>query len=135
MHFTIRTKGRTEFIDITERKVEAIQASGVREGVAVVFAKHTTVSVIICDDEEGLKQDIRDALERLAPEDGEYRHNSPGDGNGFAHIRSVLIGCSVSVPIVGGRLDLGTWQRVFLVDFDERPREREVCITVVGGKH
>jgi secondary thiamine-phosphate synthase enzyme len=132
MEFSLQTNGHTEFINITDRIEEFTRQSNVSEGIAVVFCKHTTTSIILSDDEEGLKNDIRNALEKIAPEDGDYEHNSPGDQNGFAHIRSVLLGSSVTIPIEKGQLNLGTWQRIFLVDFDERPRERKISVTYVS---
>ncbi len=85
----------------------------------------------IIDDEEGHKEDIRRTLEKLVPSDAHYEHNSPGDHNGHAHVRTALMGVSVSVPVVDGEMVLGTWQKVFVVDFDDRARERPVTIVVV----
>lgn len=135
MQFTVRCKGNTEFYGITEKVEEAVRTSGIRDGIAVVFAHHTTVSVLIADDEAGLRNDFRKAVERLVPEKLSYEHNSPGDANAYAHIRSMLCGCSLTVPVKDGKLELGTWQRIFLVDFDNRPRERTVSVTVVESAH
>lgn len=133
MQFTLHTKGHGEFIDITDRAEQAVRDAKVTDGIAVLFAKHTTTSIIVADDEEGLKQDFRDALERLFSEDAQYRHNSPGDTNAHGHLRSMVCGCSVTVPITNGKLDLGSWQRIFFVDFDSKSRERTVKVMVLGN--
>ncbi len=132
MRFTLHTTGHTEFINITHQVEQEVRHSNVRDGIAVIFAKHTTVAVAILDDEEGLKSDIRRTLEKIAPAHGHYEHNSPGDDNGAAHIRSALMGTDLTVPIENGKLALGTWQRIFFIDFDNRPREREISVTAMG---
>jgi secondary thiamine-phosphate synthase enzyme len=133
MQFVIRTQGHTQYVDITDRIEDAVRKSGVRDGIVCAFVAGTTAGMVVMDDEEGLKCDFRRTLDRLAPEDGDYEHNSPGDPNGFAHIRSMLVGPSVSVPVVDGKAVLGQWQHVFVADFDWRPRERTITVTVAGA--
>ncbi len=132
-HLTIRTKGQTDYHNITSEVEEAVRASKVKNGIATVFVQHTTASVLVTEDEEGFKEDLKEALERLVPSDKNYKHNSPGDMNAHAHIRAAMIGSGATIPVVDGALALGTWQNVFLMDFDDRPRERTVVITVIAS--
>jgi secondary thiamine-phosphate synthase enzyme len=132
MHFIVRTAGHTDFHDLTEHVEEEIRRSKVTNGTATIHVAHTTASVAIMENEEGFKQDVRTYLEKIAPADGHYEHNSPGDSNGYAHLRSLLIGTNVSLPIENGQMTLGTWQRVMLIDFDDRARERDVFVSVTS---
>jgi secondary thiamine-phosphate synthase enzyme len=131
MQFTLKTQGNGDFHNITDKVEEAVTASKIRNGIVCAFVGGTTAGMTIIDDEEGHKEDLRRMLEKLAPKDGHYEHNTPGDRNGHAHVRCALMGVSVSIPIVDGELVLGTWQKIFVVDFDSRERERPVTITVV----
>lgn len=132
--FTISTKGRGDFVDITGRVEEMVVQSGVKEGIALVFVKGSTAAVTAMEYESGLTEDIKEALEKIAPEDADYRHHKRwGDRNGAAHIRSAIIGPDLLVPIERGSLALGTWQQIVLIDFDERPRQREVIINIQGN--
>ncbi len=99
MPFTIRTKSNGDFVDLTARMQEAIDDAGLTDGAVLVFAKHTTVSIVIADNESGLKRDFTDALDRLFPPGREHRRNTPGD----AHLRSMVCGCSVTVPVIKGK--------------------------------
>jgi len=128
---TIHSKGKGAFLNITGDVEEEVRRSGVTEGAVCVFAKHTTVAVMIADDEEGLKRDLIEVLDRLLPEQALYLHNSPGDENAHAHLRSMIHGCSAMIPIRDGQLDLGRWQRIFFVDFDPKPQQREMTVTVL----
>ena len=133
-HFTISTKGRSDFVDITAEVERAVAQSGVKEGIALVFVKGSTAAVTAMEYESGLIEDIKEALEKIAPEDVDYQHHQRwGDRNGAAHIRSALIGPDLLVPIEKGSLALGTWQQIVLIDFDERPRQREVIINIQGN--
>ncbi len=135
MNFTLDTVGHTDFHPVTDRVEEAVRKSGVQTGIAIVMVDGTTAGVTIMDDEPGLKRDIQEFFERLLPERAHYHHNGSyaGDMNGYAHVRSVLMGTQVAIPIEDGAVRLGAWQRVFVVDFDEKPRTRAVTITVVGA--
>jgi len=115
---------------VTEEVSGAIGQTGIVEGAALVFLQGTTAALTVMENESGLMTDIKEALERFAPEQADYRHHARwGDRNGAAHIRSAVIGTDVVLPIKDGAPDLGTWQRVMLIDFDERPRQRAVTVT------
>lgn len=127
------TRKRQEIIDITDRVAEAVTASGVQEGFALVSAMHITASVFVNDHESGLWQDILEWLEgTIAPWQPErYRHNQTGEDNAAAHLRSLTIGHEVIVPVTKGSLDLGPWQRVFYGEWDGQRRKR-LIIKVLG---
>jgi secondary thiamine-phosphate synthase enzyme len=127
----ISTRGDGETVDLTEGVQSVVRAAEVRTGVAVVFAVGSTVAVTTMEYEPGGVEDLRSSLERLLPADDRLRHNVlNGDTNAHAHLRAALIGPSETVPIVDGRLGLGTWQQVVLLDFDDRPRQRTVSVTI-----
>ncbi len=129
----IATTGNTDVIDLTEHLERVVRDSGVRNGVLLVFTPGSTASVTTIEYESGAVADLKRALERVAPRDGDYEHNLRwGDGNGFAHVRSALVGPSVTVPLLDGRPDTGTWQQIVLCDFDNRPRRRRVSVRILG---
>lgn len=102
-------------------------------GVITLFVSGSTAGLTTLEYEAGCVQDFQDALERLFPQDADYAHNARwGDGNGFSHIRAALLGPSLQIPFIGNELRIGTWQQVVLVDFDNRPREREVVLQFIG---
>jgi secondary thiamine-phosphate synthase enzyme len=119
--------------DVTGDVAELVAGSGVRDGAVIVSLTGSTGAVTTIEYEEGALADLRRALDRVAPATDDYAHNARwGDGNGFSHVRSALLKTSLAVPIVGGRLQLGTWQQIVVVNFDNRSREREVVAVVVG---
>ncbi len=123
--FSIRTRRRTEFVDITREVQAAVSALGGGDGCATVFVPHTTAGVTINEHADpDVMTDMASALDRMVPWNAGYAH---GEGNAAAHVKASLMGSSVRVPTAGGRLRLGTWQGVFLCEFDG-PREREVCV-------
>jgi secondary thiamine-phosphate synthase enzyme len=124
---------RRAFVNITAEVEAALAESGIVEGLALVTPMHITASVFINDDEPGLHADYDAFLERLAPHApvGQYRHNDTGEDNADAHIKRQLMGQQVVVAVSGGRLDLGTWERVFYGEFDGRRRKR-VLIKIIG---
>jgi secondary thiamine-phosphate synthase enzyme len=128
-----QTKQRQEIIDITDEVAEQVRASRIREGMVLVSAMHISASVFVNDHESGLWQDILKWLEEtIAPWDpGRYRHNETGEDNAAAHLRSLTVGHEVIVPITGGKLDLGPWQRVFYGEWDGQRRKR-VVIKALG---
>jgi secondary thiamine-phosphate synthase enzyme len=129
MRFRVRTKGHCDVVDVTDRVAAAVRESGTRDGAALVFVAGSTAAVTTIEYESGVVEDLRDVLERVAPEDADYKHHRRwGDRNGAAHVRSALVGTHFMVPVEDGRPVLGTWQQIVLVDFDERPREREVIV-------
>lgn len=125
--------GIGEVIDITERVSTAVRGSELQAGIAVVFVPGATAAVTTIEHEPGLVNDIRAAMERIAPERMEYAHDQRwGDGNGHSHIRASLIGPSLTVPFQDGQLMLGTWQQIVFLEMDNRPRKRRVVLQILG---
>lgn len=130
---TIRTQGRDDCLDITDRVQRAVAEAGLHDGLAVVFVTGSTAGVTTIEHEPGLVKDLREAVRRLFPESLRYAHHEEaGDDNGFSHLRASFIGPSLTVPVVKGKLQLGTWQQIVLIDFDTRPRSREFLIQLIG---
>ncbi len=128
------TTGDTDIIDLTDVAQEFVRSGAVQEGLLVVFTPGSTAGITTIEYESGAIADLKRALEVLAPRHGEYEHNLRwGDGNGYSHVRSALIGPSLAVPVREGRLELGTWQQIVLCDFDNRPRRRQVTLQLVGA--
>jgi secondary thiamine-phosphate synthase enzyme len=129
----LETAGDGQIVDLTEGIQRIVQTSGVVHGVAVAFARGSTVAVTTMEHEPGGIADLTELLERLAPRSGDYEHNRRNaDTNAHAHLRAALIGPSESIPVVDGALVLGTWQQLVLIDFDDRPRQREVAVQIVS---
>ena len=122
----IETKKKREYINITDKVEEIVKKSGIEDGMALVSAMHITAGVYVNDAESGLIQDIDEWLQKLAPEGPDYRHHRTGETNGDAHLKNLLIGHQVILPITKGRLDLGPWQQVYYAEFDGRRRKRVV---------
>jgi secondary thiamine-phosphate synthase enzyme len=119
--------------DITREMSQLVAGSGVRTGVAVVALKGSTGAITTIEHETGALADLRRALDQLAPANEDYAHNAAyQDGNGFSHVRSALLKTGVAVPVLDGRLQVGRWQQVIVINLDNRPREREVVAVVVG---
>lgn len=130
---TVQSKGFTDIIDITDKVGLEVAASKIRKGTVTVFVKGSTAGVSTMEYEPGLIADLQRVFEKLIPSNVPYSHDARwGDGNGFAHIRATMMGPSLTVPIDEGRLSLGTWQQIILVDFDNRPRRREISLQIVG---
>ncbi len=130
---SLSTRGDSDVIDITAEAQAAVAESGATEGVATAFVRGSTAAITTMEFEPGGVADLRDLLDRLIPEEGAYEHNRLNhDSNSHAHQRASLIGPSEQVPVSGGRLALGTWQQLVLVDFDDRPRERTVVLQVIA---
>ncbi len=125
------TRGRGQIIDLTPHLRDALAQSGLKAGVCVVHVSGSTGAITAMEFEPGVVADLTAALERLAPADAHYAHNTHDD-NGCAHIRAALLGPSVSVPVVDGALALGAWQQIVFLDFDTRPRKREIVVQFVG---
>jgi secondary thiamine-phosphate synthase enzyme len=126
------TKTKRDYINITSRVEAAVKKSGVKEGLCLVNPMHITASVYINDDEDGLIQDFDDFLEKIAPYDLKgYRHHRTGEDNGDAHLKRQLFGREVTVAITNGKLDLGTWERIFYAEFDGR-RKKRVIVKIIG---
>lgn len=131
---TVQMAGGTQIENVTQSVVAAVAAANFQAGIVTVFIKHTTASVMIIEDEPGIRADTHTFWDRLIPADPRWRHNTvnPGEDNGHSHLRGQLQGPSVTIPFVAGALLLGTWQQVVLVDFDTRARAREVVLQVLG---
>jgi secondary thiamine-phosphate synthase enzyme len=128
-----QTSAETDLIDLTGEVRRAVADSGADSGLVTVFVPGSTAGVTTIEYERGALDDLRRAIDRLAPREIHYDHDARwGDGNGYSHVRAALLGPSISVPVVAGEPSLGTWQQVLLCDFDNRPRTREVLISVVG---
>lgn len=132
MKFSISTRGHYDFIDITGQVTALATKSKVKNGVAIIFVPGSTAAITTLEYEEGVISDLIKVLEKIAPEKGNYKHHLKwGDRNGAAHIKSALLGTDLTVPIENGKLGLGTWQQIVLIDFDEKPRKREVVVKVI----
>lgn len=131
MKFETKTQGHYDFIDITSQVSIIVEKSGVDDGAAVVHVAGSTAAITTMEFEDGIMQDIKELWEKIAPEHADYHHHKRwGDHNGGAHIKSAMIGTSETIPITGGQLDLGTWQQITLIDFDEKPRSRTIHVKI-----
>ncbi len=130
-YLTFHARSRREYSNITSKVESAVAASGVQEGMVLVSAMHITAGVYINDAEDGLIADIDEWLDSLAPYGKDYRHHRTGEDNGDAHLKNLLIGHEVIIPVTGGRLDFGPWQQVYYAEFDGR-RDKRVIIKVMG---
>ena len=129
----LSTKGERNTKNLTPAVTNAVEECGLYNGVVTVFVPGSTAGITTIEFEPGAVEDLSDAFERIAPKDNDYAHNERwGDMNGFSHVRAAMLGPSVTIPFSEGRLLLGTWQQVVLVDFDNRARNREVHIHVIG---
>ncbi len=129
----LSTRGHSDMHDITAQVQEIVRRSGLRAGVVTIFAPSSTSGITTIEFESGALADLKRLFDELAPEDRPYQHNLRwGDGNGYAHVRSALLGPSLSVPFADGKLLLGTWQQITFIDFDNRPRQREIIVQVMG---
>jgi secondary thiamine-phosphate synthase enzyme len=127
-----RTRGNGHIVDLTAGVAGAVEAAGVQQGIVCVAARGSTVAVTTMEYEPGGVHDLTEALERLVPTHGDYQHNRLNrDTNSHAHMRAAIIGATETIPILEGRLALGTWQQVVLLDFDDRERDRTVHVQVV----
>lgn len=128
-----KTKGFCDIIDLTAKVQERIQQQKIQRGLATLFVSGSTAALTTIEYEPGLVQDLTELVERLIPSNKRYHHDDRwGDDNGFSHLRASLFGPSLHIPIDGGKLLLGMWQQIVLLDFDNRPRSREVLLQVMG---
>jgi len=127
------TRGDSDVVDVTADVLRLVEEAGVEEGQVLVFVRGSTAAISTMEFEPGGVHDLREMLERLIPTRGDYEHNRLNhDSNSHAHQRATLIGPSEAIPILDGRLALGTWQQLVLVDFDDRPRERTVVVQITS---
>jgi secondary thiamine-phosphate synthase enzyme len=130
-YLMFNTKNRYDTVHITDEVADIVAESDVREGMCLVSAMHITAGVYVNDLENGLIEDIHEWLEKLAPYGENYKHHQTGEDNGDAHLKRILIGHQVIVPITEGKLDLGQWERIFYAEFDGR-RKKRVIVKVMG---
>lgn len=126
-----QTKRRREYLNITPQVEGFVAKSGIREGMLLVSAMHITASIYVNDAEDGLIHDLDELLQRLAPEGPDYQHHRTGETNGDAHLKRLLIGHQVLLPITNGALDLGPWEQVYYAEFDGQRRKR-VILKAIG---
>ena len=132
----VATTADMNAVDLTPQLEHLLAEIGLRQGQVVVFVPGSTGAVTTIEFESGAIEDLKAAIDRLAPRSISYAHDARwGDGNGYSHVRAALLGPSLSVPISDGCLSLGTWQQVVLLDFDNRPRTRRVLVQLIGQKH
>jgi secondary thiamine-phosphate synthase enzyme len=130
---SLKTKGDPDLLNITAKISEIVSSSGLAEGNVTVFVVGSTAAITTFEYEPGLVSDLREFFAKLIPPDRHYAHDETwGDANGFSHLRASLQGPSLVIPFAGGKLVLGTWQQVVLAEFDNRPRQREVIVQVIG---
>ena len=132
-HIFLTTKGNTEIIDITQKVSECIVSSTLNDGLVTIFCPSSTSGVTTLEYEEGVLHDLKQTFDEIIPTEKDYQHDEAWhDGNGHSHIRSAFLKTSLTVPFVDGRMTLGTWQQVVFVDFDTRPRKREIIVQIMG---
>lgn len=131
---SVKTKGNCDVINITGEVMEAIDDTDIKDGAVILFNVGSTAGITTTEYEPGLvNHDIEAVFEKIAPKNARYEHEETWhDDNGHSHIRATLLGPSLSVPLVGGKLTLGTWQQIILVDFDTRARNRTVICQIIG---
>ena len=132
-YIDLNTTSGTDIIDITQTVISDMKESGIINGLVNLFVPGSTAALTTIEYESGVINDLKEVLEKLAPQDSYYEHNERwGDGNGYSHVRASLLGASLNIPIVNGSLTLGTWQQIVLLDFDNRPRQRKIVEQFIG---
>jgi len=130
---SLNTRGDTDVHDITEAITDVLSKSGLKAGTVTVFCPSSTSALTTIEYESGAVSDLKRLFEEIIPQDREYAHNARWhDGNGHSHIRASLLGPSLTIPFVEGQLTLGTWQQIIYVDFDNKPRRREIILQMIG---
>ena len=130
---SLQSKGECDIIDITSQVQEQVSSSGVNSGTVTIFVTGSTAGISTIEYESGVLTDLQNMWERIVPRNIPYHHDRRwGDGNGYSHVRASLLGASLVVPFNERRLALGTWQQIVLVDFDNRPRSRQVMLQIMG---
>lgn len=132
--FSLAMQGATQIENITERTQQLLEESGLSAGILTLFIKHTTASVMIFEDEPGLRADTINSWEKLIPADPNWQHNTrnPGEDNGHSHLRGQIQGQSLTIPFTEKTLTLGTWQQIVVVDFDTCARNRDIVVQIIG---
>jgi secondary thiamine-phosphate synthase enzyme len=132
-HIFLSTAGNTDILDITQQVIECIHSSKLANGLVTVFCPSSTSGITTIEYEPGVLQDLKQIFNTIVPREYNYQHDEAWhDGNGHSHIRAALLKASMTVPLVDGRLTLGTWQQIVYIDFDTRPRKREIIVQIMG---
>ena len=133
-HISVNMRGDTQIENITPIVQNTLSDSEVQAGTVTVFVKHTTASVMIIEDEPGIRSDTKQIWEQLIPASSSWKHNTqnPGEDNGHSHLRGQMQGPSITIPFIDQTLALGTWQQIVVIDFDTRPRTREIILQLIG---
>jgi secondary thiamine-phosphate synthase enzyme len=127
------TKGFSDTIDITDQVVSILERSGIENGLVTVFCPGSTGAVTTIEYESGVLKDLQKAIEKMVPSNIPYEHDRRwGDGNGFSHVRAALMKPSLAIPLIKGRMTLGTWQQIVFIDFDNRSRNRDILVQIIG---
>ena len=130
---SVKTTAKTDILDLTPKVREVMKRSHVQNGTVTLFIPGSTAALTTIEYERGVINDLKKAIERMAPEGLYYEHNERwGDGNGYSHVRSALVGPSLHIPMIDGKPTLGIWQQIVLLDFDNRPRKRKIIIQMLG---
>jgi len=130
---TVETKGECDIIDITPQVSRELAATGIKQGTVLVFVTGSTAGVTTIEYEPGLVADLQEMWQRLITRGAVYHHDRTwGDGNGYSHLRAALLGASLTIPFHDARLILGTWQQIVVIDFDNRPRSRQITVQISG---
>jgi secondary thiamine-phosphate synthase enzyme len=130
---SLMTKGVSDVIDITEKVENIVAKSGIQNGLVTVFCSGSTGAITTIEYESGVINDLKKTIEKIAPSDFPYEHDKRwGDGNGFSHVRAALMKPSLGVPVIKGKLSLGSWQQIVFIDFDNRGRNRTIIVQVMG---
>ena len=130
---SLSTKGFSDILDITHHVNGVIDRSKIENGLVTVFCPGSTGAVTTIEYESGVLKDLQKAIEKIVPSNIPYEHDKRwGDGNGFSHVRAALMKPSLTIPLIKGRLTLGTWQQIVFIDFDNRPRDRKILLKIIG---
>jgi secondary thiamine-phosphate synthase enzyme len=130
---SLNTKGFSDVLDITDKVAGIVKHSGIKNGLVTVFCPGSTGGITTIEYESGVIHDLQKAIEKIIPSNIPYEHDKRwGDGNGFSHVRAALLKPSLTIPLVKGNLTVGTWQQIVFIDFDNRGRNRDIIIQVVG---
>ena len=129
----LNTQGNADILDITDQVSRAVAGSGIKDGIVTLFCPSSTSALTTIEYESGCLSDLRRLFDEIVDPNRPFAHNARwGDGNGHSHVRAAMLGASLTVPFVSGRLKLGTWQQIIFVDFDTRPRRRELVVQILG---
>jgi secondary thiamine-phosphate synthase enzyme len=132
-HIFLTTQGNTDILDITQKISECIQSSTLMNGLVTIFCPSSTSGVTTIEYEPGVLQDLTKIFNEIVPRENSYQHDEAWhDGNGHSHVRAALLKASITIPLADGRMTLGTWQQIVFIDFDTRPRKREIIVQIIG---